>query len=677
MSEPIPVPPDHDAPAPGTTPDPAGEVARLGAMVDRALTRLEETSAFAKQTARGPLLDIAGRLLAKPGGAQALYDRAARIEASGVFHATDWDHPEILQPSLATGTLAHADRPTATLELLSELRMLSIAQGDLLHPRISSEQAQHFLAQLLALNLNRLFGAQAEAERSNATLNAAIRNLVGFIAERIGYGEILACLSTEIDRILAQRPIMVDDVKLMVTRIAACLHDPGINSGGGGLGAARLVSALFGPTAGCREDPGLAVYRERLETLDDSALQQEARAFARAMHDTGLVSAYHPVFLRHVSALERGDLLGQALGLSSTGTEAFSCYAGLVYSLIDAAITPDTTQAVYGLALLLERGLLFDPAIGPALWGHIGLEPCPTAAQTLTAAFGDRQSPATLLLAGTISVLGQPLGIGQGNNPTCQAARALSMWALAAPDYLLHLLTRAARDHNITMVFEGQRLSSAALSAGLAPTPPIDVDPVSVVLVPHLDRLYIEMGRLCADRPGDPHAWVNSAMHGWWVGQDTALAVDLNTGGLAGDADRFVRLFHGLYHPLYNGNKPVTHPQPAGIAVTDSVGRFIGWHAISILRVGLGPSGEMRIYFYNPNYDGGQDWGHDVVVSTDSNGERFGESSLPFDRFAARLYLFHYDACEEGHTDAVPDDAVTAILDMARATWAAPRAGAA
>ena len=34
--------------------------------------------------------------------------------------------------------------------------------------------------------------------------------------------------------------------------------------------------------------------------MDNQALQQEAGGFARAMHDTGLVSAYHPVFLRVV-----------------------------------------------------------------------------------------------------------------------------------------------------------------------------------------------------------------------------------------------------------------------------------------------------------------------------------------------------------------------------------------
>lgn len=79
----------------------------------------------------------------------------------------------------------------------------------------------------------------------------------------------------------------------------------------------------------------------------------------------------------------------------------------------------------------------------------------------------------------------------------------------------------------------------------------------------------------------------------------------------------------------------------------------------------------MRVFFFNPNYDGGQDWGQGVTVSTDGNGERYGESSLPFEQFASRLYLFHYDACEEGRSHAVPAETVESVLAMAAATWAA------
>lgn len=638
---------------------------------ENALEKLEQTSSFAKSTARGPVLDIACRLLAQDGGAAALYAKAESIERSGVFTGTVWENPEILQPSLTTGTLENSDRPTAMLEMLSELRLLAVAQSEFFHPKISSEQAQHFLAQVLALNVNQLFEGSSEADRQRGTQAIAVRHLFAFIAERIGFGQIFGKLIAEIERILGQRPTMVDDVKMMVTRIAACLHDPNIRIGPSRRGADRLVSALYGPTPASREDPGLAVYAERLKTLDDSALKKEARGFARAMHDTGLVSLYHPVFMRHVGK-DRHDLVNLALGLSSTGGEALLCYKDLVTSLIDAAITPETAQAVYGLAQILERGILFDPAVGPALWGQINLNLCPAAEEALTASFGNKVPASTVLLAGVLNVLGQPLGIGQGNNPTCQSVRALSMWALAAPDYLLHLLTRAARDDEIVMFFEGHRLSSSALTEGLAAAPPGDVDPVSIVLVPHLDRIYTEMGRLCAARDGDPHAWINREMHGWWVGRETALAVELATGKLSG-YDGFVRRFFGLYHPLYNGNRPLIHPQPAGIAITDSRGRFIGWHAITILRVGLGPKGNTRVYFFNPNNDSGQDWSQGVVVSTEGNGERFGESSLPIAQFASRLYLFHYDPCDEGDMTAVPAEEIAEVEAMARATWAAER----
>ena len=282
------------------------------------------------------------------------------------------------------------------------------------------------------------------------------------------------------------------------------------------------------------------------------------------------------------------------------------------------------------------------------------------------------QPAATVLLAGTIQLLGQPLGVGQGNNPTCQAARAISMWSVAVPEYLLRLVTRAARDDEIVLFFEGQALSSATLTHGSMTAPPTDVDPVSSVLVPHLDRIYLEMGKRCAGRSGDPHAWINREMHGWWVGRETALAVDLATGALHAH-ETFVRRFFGLYHPLHNGNRPVIHPQPAGIAVTDSLGRFIGWHAISILRVGVDPHGEMRVYFFNPNNDSGQDWGCGVVVSTQGNGERFGESSLPIGQFTSRLYLYHYDPCDEGDELGVLPDEVAAIEEMARQSWAADR----
>lgn len=645
---------------------------QLESRLEQAVVRLERARPFAKARFQGAVLDVAARILAAPGGIAALYRQIGRLDSAGVFLGSDWAHPETLQPLLAANTIWYGDRHTAILECLSEIRFLAIASGDLVRADVSAEQAQHFLAQILALNLNTLFGIGSEAQRVRpSVLGPQVHEYYLYLAEHIGLDNILDRLIQEVWRMLAQRPIQVDSVKAMIAQIAACILDPTVDQGTSGLGADRLISSLYGPTEGCREDPGLDVYAGRLATMDATALSREASGFARAMHDTGLVSAYHPVFLRHILK-DNKELLASALGLSSTGQDALLCYQDLVHSLIREAIFPETTQAAYGLALLLERGILYMPSVAPGLWRQISL---PLSAETetlLASVYGSGRPPRTVLLAGLLSVLGQPFGLGQGNNPTCQAARAMSMWAYEDPDYLMQMLVWAARDNEVVMKFEGVTLSSKQIGgAGFHP-PPLDVDPVSLVVVPHLDRIYMEMGRLCSDREGDPHIWINPELHGWWVGRGCRIAVDVPTGKLANYPD-FIREFLAVYHPLYNGNRPLIHPQPAGIAVTDSLSRFIGWHAITIIRLAVDQADVMRAYFFNPNNDSGQDWGHGVLVSTHGNGERPGESSLPVDLFASRLYLFHFDPLEPADPAGVPADLVEGIERHGRRSWAAKR----
>jgi hypothetical protein len=264
------------------------------------------------------------------------------------------------------------------------------------------------------------------------------------------------------------------------------------------------------------------------------------------------------------------------------------------------------------------------------------------------------------------------LGVGQGDNPTCQSARALSLWAYSDPDYLLQLLAWAGRDDGVLMSFHGRQISSAYLPAGGAGRVGHDLDPVSLVLVPHLDRVYAEMTRLAHTAGQDPHIYVNPEFHGWRVGRGFAIAVDVASGKLQ-DYESFVRLFYACYHPAYNGGHPLIHPQPVGLAATDSLARFVGWHAITILRVTLDPSGAVRVYFYNPNNDSGQDLGNGVVVSTEGHGEVHGESSLPVTQFASRLYLFHYDPLEVWDPHAVPQSEVDDVTRQGQTSWAASR----
>ena len=652
-----------------TQPASISDADRLSERFVQALDRLDATSRFAKIQVIAPVLDLARRLLAVDGGVERLYQYAERFQPAGVFQGTDWEDPERLSPAFVPNTLATGERQTVTVECMSELRWLAIAEGKHLHPGVSAEHARHFLTEVMALNLDFVFGHGTEALRERRT--QGVRELFAFVADRIGYSDLVEAVVNEIWRILKQRPIQIDYVKMMIVKLAISLNDPETGTGAVVWGAERLISALFSPSEATRGDPGISVYVERLGAMDSQSLQYEASAMARAMHDTGLVSAYHPVLVRFLRE-QHPDLLAAALGLSSTGIELLGTYRELVHHLIDEAIYPETSQAVYGLTCLLERGILYAPPLAPGLWGQTTLQLSPEVEEFFRAVYGDAVSPKVHLLAGVLSVLGQPLGIGQGDNPTCQSARALAMWAYTDPDYLLQLVTWAARDGEIIMHFEGQPISSKELQVGLAGGFVRDLDPVSLLLVPHLDRIYAEMGRLVADRPEDPHKWINPEFHGRWVNRGFAIAVDIHTGKLQ-NYEEFVREFYANYHPFYNHNRPVIHPQPVGIAVTDAVGQFIGWHAITLLRVALDNQGDMRVYFYNPNNDSGQDWGFGVKVSTEGFGEYHGEASLLFEQFASRLYIFHYDPLEVGDKAAVPAGEVSRVRSMAVESWAANR----
>lgn len=657
---------------------PTVDVASGTSVLDRRLVSLDDatrdlarTPDFGKTTKIRRVLEQLRRVLLQDGGPAAVQARARELEDAGVFAGTDWAQPDILVPTFVGAGLHSGVADTVVMEATSELRMLAVALGEYDHPAISADEARQFLSQVLAMNLELLFTPPTEAERVHEGRTAQmIRDLFRHIAEGIGYDSVLDKLVDEIWRILRQRPIQVDQVSSLITRLSVWRGDPSVDLSSG-QGLDRLITALFGTTEASREDPGIDVFRSRLEAMDTGGLQYEAAGFARAMHDTGLVSPYHAEllqFLRH----ESDYLLAEALGLSDTGKNCLLRFRDLVHRLIEEAVTPHTAQCIYGLALLLDRGILYEPPVVPGLWRQIALEIGPAARERLVAAFGEEPAPEVRLLAGVLSMLGQPLGVGQGDNPTCQSARALSMWAYNDPDYLLQMVVWAARDDEIVMHFEGQRISSQESGAGVAEKLPIDLDPVSLVVVPHLDRIYAEMGRRCSDRPGDPHRWVNPEFHGWWAARGFHINVDVGTGNLT-DLDAFLRQFHAGYHPGYNGGQPLIHPQPAGIAVTDSAARYVGWHAIAILRVAPDPNDVMRVYFYNPNNDSGQDWGDGVVVSTAGNGERFGEASLPFDQFASRLYIFHGDPLEHGEPERVPAEDIATIVGYIERSWGADR----
>ena len=640
---------------------------------ERTLEKLEQARPFGKALHQQRLLSLARKLLNTTEGIEAMYRFAPRFDPGGLFLGGDWNEPEQLQPSLVRDTLM-ADGVFPALECLSELRFLAVAAGDTEHPTLSAADARAFLEEVLARNLDFPFPEATEFTRQDTLMTERLRRFYRFVLEHLGMDSILDALVAECERVLLQRPIMVQRAEEMLLTAEHVLPDVPAEDESDSVRFARwLIDAIRGPSQLARERRGLDDYAAALGGLDNAALAAEARAFGERMHRTGLVSRHHAVLLRHLAG--RGDdLLADALALNRIGRTCFLEYRYLVGLIIDRAVLPDTARCIYGLSRLLNRGILFFQPVAPGLQHLIVLPIHPEVAELLRSASQLDEPPNAnaLLLAATLSVIGQPRGVDQGHNPTCQSARAISLWSLNDVGYLLELIARAAGENEIVMHFEGATIRSADLPAGLAGELHTELDAVSLVLTPHLDRIYMEMSRRTIGRQGDGHRWVNPEFHGWWVYRGFASLVDPVTEAVQ-DAETFVRRFHAAYHPEYNGGRDLVYAQPCGVVSVNASGEFVGWHAVSIQRVARDPAGAWRVYFFNPNRDKGQNWGHGIHTSTHNNGEWEGESSLPFEQFLMRLYVFHYKRSELGDEHLVPAHTVAEILDGIAGSWAAER----
>ena len=643
---------------------------------ERTLEKLEQARPFGKALHQQRLLSIARKLLNTTEGIEALYRFAPRFDGAGLFLGGDWDEPEKLEPALVRDTLmAGGDFPA--LECLSELRFLAIASGRVEHPALGPAQARAFLEDVLARNLDFPFPEATEFTREGSLMTERLQRFYRFLLERLGMDGILDALVAECERILLQRPIMAQRAEQMLHTAEHVLPEAPQAEESPSIRFTRwLIDALRGPSELARRHPDLEDYAGALAGLDEGSLAAEAGVFGERMNRTGLVSPHHAILLRHLAggSDNSDDSLADALALNRIGRTSLAEYRQLIDVVIEHAVLPATARCIYGLSRLLNRGILFFQPVAPGLQHLTVLAIDPEVAELLrTGSQLDDPPPANaLLLAATLSVIGQPRGVDQGHNPTCQAARAISLWSLNDVGYLLEMIARAAGENEVVMHFEGDTIRSADLPAGLAGELHTELDAVSLVLTPHLDRIYMEMSRRTIGRQGDGHRWVNPEFHGWWVYRGFASLVDPATEAIQ-DAEGFVRRFHAAYHPEYNGGRDLVYAQPCGVVSVSASGEFVGWHAVSIQRVARDPAGAWRVYFFNPNRDKGQNWGHGIVTSTSNNGEWEGESSLPFEQFLMRLYVFHYKRSELGDEESVPAQTVTAILDGIAASWGGER----
>lgn len=634
---------------------------------EEALKTLDQAKPFAKSLYQTDVFQLANELACHEEGMAILDKYAHLFDEAGVFLSGDWEDPTKLQPPFVGNSL-RLRGIYSILELLSEMRMLAIAKGTYKHESITRDAACAFLNEVVALNLD-LLSPQETADEATPQEEHLIRaqNLFTYLGQELSFKEVAEQMIIEIDRLAVQRPIITRRILEMI-HLSEQLTTSELDKNT--LEALeKYTQAIDALTPLSKESKDQREYRLKLEQATEEELIAEAKLFAQSMNDTGLVSLFHAVLLRFLNR-KKPDVLPTALSLGEAGSASFHENNKLIHDIIQIAIYPETRQSIYGLSRMINRGVLKIDSLVPAIL-HLFELPIHAEVRNALSPFANEQSGISMngiLIAGVVSVLGQPLGVGQGQNPICQSARAISLWAQFEPNQLLAHIMHAARDNNIEMTFEGETIHSNLLIDGIANTIQQDLDVVSILLVPHLDKIYNEMIKRTLLRGEDGHKWVNREFYGEWIPSGFINAIDQLTLNVT-NYSAFVKLFYATHHPEYNEGYKLIYPNPVGIFLTNVHGELLGLHAVSIQRIENDQNGDYRVYFYNPNNDSTQNWGQGIKASVAGFGELEGESSLPFHEFVSRMYAYHYNPYEQGDTYMVEDSLVEKIEVLAKESW--------
>jgi hypothetical protein len=549
--------------------------------------------------------------------------------------------------------------------------MLAIANGIAISTQINKNQAQEYLEEVVVHNLEFAFKQLSEESRTVMTDREIKKscNLMGFIISEIDLNGVYDKLAIEIKLICEQRPVMTRKARELIKLVYSKTDISPSDKAGKLLDL--YVNAIYFPSEGVKNYTNISDYESFLDKCNKKDLTVEANEMGHYMKSTGLVSEYHSVLLRKLISDDE-ELVPECMDLSETGKAEWIRHKDFISTIIFEIVGAYNYQCIYGLSRMLEKGLFSRRAVRVGIENLRKIKINPQVERRIIKSIinpGSDVSPLKYLIGGLITVLGQPLGVGQGNNPTCQSARGISMWSRHAPAKLIDMVITVATQNNLVMRFENQDLISNQLEKGLMDKLDYDLDVVSVILIPHLDKIYNEMMKRAAGRGEDPHKWVNPAMYGQWIQIGFASVYDYLSNSIL-DYEGFVRIFYAAFNLKYNGDHHMVYPNPVGIFITNAKGEMVGFHAVSLLRVEQDQNGEVRAYFLNPNNEGRQDWGQEIRPSVYGKGEKHGESSLPFHEFSSRVYAFHFNQLEvTNYLHSVPDTEIKKVENLARVSW--------
>lgn len=247
------------------------------------------------------------------------------------------------------------------------------------------------------------------------------------------------------------------------------------------------------------------------------------------------------------------------------------------------------------------------------------------------------------LMSHLLFIFSAPFSVDQGDNPTCQSARGISILAQKDPYSLIDKLEQVLKDGVLKVKVDNKVLTSQKGTQPLTTSQnSLELDEVSKILVPHWDWIYRELlVEAASQTQRDPHLYANPWMYGSWI--PTEGFADRKTMS----EDEFNQNFYQVFHPDYRQGRS-EFPIPVGVSVQNPSGNYLGNHAVSIQRIEKSPDGDLRVYFFNPHFEDEQRWG-EIQISTWGSGEESGESSMSFEEFVQVVNAFPYRPSIKGH----------------------------
>ncbi|QCK16619.1 hypothetical protein [Mangrovivirga cuniculi] len=638
--------------------------------INELFTEFSEATSLTRPDKANKLMGQIDMMIDTRNGIEYIYEMIDDLTQAGLFLDSPWSDPSKLVATLVNGTLK-SGHPNSTIEILSELRLLAIAKGKIKNATVNRDEAENYIQEVIVSNLEFVFNEPLEETRLVMSDHELLKvhSFFQFVSEEIHLDGVKLKLAEELTLICEQRPVVTEKQRKIIELINEKIDlDPEKPEDAK---LYKFQSSIYAPTKNSK-GKSIEEYNEFLNGLNEEELKEESKEMGRSMNEFGLVSRHHAVLLLHILANVQYNLVPPCLGLNAVGKAKWNEYAKTLSGIIMQTVHPYNTQCIYGLAKMLEKGIISREAVRSGLFNLATIKIHPKVEERIiksTRSPHDEVTARQYLIGALFRILGQPLGVGQGNNPTCQSARGISMWSEHAPAKLINMIQTAAVHNDLMFRFEGQEIKASLTGKGLVQKLDHNLDAVSVTLVPMLDKIYNEMMLRASGRGEDPHKWVNPALYGQWIQIGFASAYDYLTNAIV-DFDGFVRVFYSMCHPEFNGGHKLIYPNPVGIFITSSKGEMLGFHAVSLLRVAKDPNDVMRAYFLNPNNEGRQDWGQEIKPSVYGNGELHGESSLPIHEFAARTYAFHFNSLEvHSRMELIPSAEVRKVKQLAQESW--------